>query len=72
MNQLLEMFPNACALEVSHCLKMAVGDLEEAAQLIICREETGQNLKSSMRKASNLTIDLVFLVLFPKNCKFLF
>jgi len=32
---------------------MALGDLEEAAQLIICREETGQNLKQVQRKASN-------------------
>ena len=34
----------ACALEVSHCLTLMSGDMEKAAQLILHRQESGQNL----------------------------
>ncbi|XP_076061590.1 CUE domain-containing protein 2-like [Oratosquilla oratoria] len=44
---LLEMFPTACDLEVQHCLATCVGDLEEAACLILQRQEQQISLKSS-------------------------
>ena len=50
LNQLLEMFPDSCTLEVSHCLNLMAGDIEEAAQLIIQRQESGQSLQQ--KKAS--------------------
>jgi len=45
LNQLLEMFPDSCNLEISHCLNLMAGDIEEAAQLIIQRQESGQSLQ---------------------------
>merc|ERR1712223_1688082 len=44
VNQLMEMFPSACALEVSHCLTMMSGSIDSAAQLIMHRQESGQSL----------------------------
>ncbi|XP_064594974.1 CUE domain-containing protein 2-like [Liolophura sinensis] len=38
---LLEMFPNSCALEVTHCLVMSSGDTDSAAQLILHRQQNG-------------------------------
>ena len=40
----MEMFPSACALEVSHCLTMMSGSIDSAAQLIMHRQESGQSL----------------------------
>ena len=45
VNQLMEMFPSACALEVGHCLTLMSGNVESAAQLIMHRQESGQSLK---------------------------
>ena len=45
MNHLLEMFPDCCNLEISHCLNLMAGDMEETAQLIIHRQEMGQSLQ---------------------------
>jgi len=42
--QLMEAFPGACALEVSHCLTLMSGDMEKAAQLILHRQESGQSV----------------------------
>jgi hypothetical protein len=39
------MFPDSCNLEISHCLNLMAGDIEEAAQLIIQRQESGQSLQ---------------------------
>lgn len=44
LDQLMEMFPSACALEVSHCLTLMSGNIESAAQLIMHRQESGQSL----------------------------
>lgn len=44
LEQLMEMFPTACALEVSHCLTLMSGNIESAAQLIMHRQESGQSL----------------------------
>ncbi|KAG8237816.1 hypothetical protein J437_LFUL002424 [Ladona fulva] len=41
---LQEMFPEACCLEVRHCLAIAGGDLPRAAQLVLHRQEAGQSL----------------------------
>lgn len=47
MEALLEMFPSACQMEVTHCLGLAGWDTEKAAQLIIHREEVGDSIQSS-------------------------
>ncbi|RUS78789.1 hypothetical protein EGW08_013439, partial [Elysia chlorotica] len=39
---LLEMFPSACSMEARHCLRLAGGDLDRAAQLVLDRQESGQ------------------------------
>uniref|UniRef100_T1JF40 CUE domain-containing protein n=1 Tax=Strigamia maritima TaxID=126957 RepID=T1JF40_STRMM len=41
---LQEMFPTACTAEVRHCLSIADGSTEKAAQLVLHRQETGQSL----------------------------
>lgn len=50
VNQLLEMFPYACSLEVGHCLQLVAGDVERAAQLIMHRHEAGESLKPIAKK----------------------
>ena len=54
VNQLLEMFPDACALEVTHCLSLMSGNVESTAQLIMQRQETGQSLKPNDRSKTGL------------------
>merc|ERR1712150_466207 len=56
--QLMEAFPGACALEVSHCMTLMSGDMEGAAQLILHRQESGQShqlndLKSRLGGSKN-------------------
>ncbi len=68
---LLEMFPYSCSLEVNHCLHLAAGDVETAAQIIMHRHEAGQSLKPLDRK---VWIDLfcsdqqVFIMFFFPSC----
>lgn len=50
VSSLVEMFPYACGLEVTHCLSLSGGDVERAAQLIIHRHEQGQAIKPADRK----------------------
>ena len=38
---LADMFPDACRLELLHCLSLAGGCLEKAAQLLLARQESG-------------------------------
>ncbi|XP_071942835.1 CUE domain-containing protein 2-like isoform X2 [Antedon mediterranea] len=45
MRLLLEMFPASCQLEVKHCLSMAEGEVEKAAQLMLLRQDTGESEK---------------------------
>lgn len=52
MEFLLEMFPSACQMEVTHCLGLAGWDTEKAAQLIIHREEVGDSIRSSSQVQS--------------------
>ena len=49
VDQLMEMFPSVCAVEVTHCLNLMSGDIEKAAQLIIHRQESGQSLQAKTR-----------------------
>lgn len=39
------MFPNACTLEITHCLGLTKGNLESAAQLVLERAEAGTSIK---------------------------
>jgi hypothetical protein len=50
VTSLLEMFPYSCALEVTHCLQLMAGDVEQTTQLIMDRHENGQDLKPTDRK----------------------
>ncbi len=45
LGALLEMFPYACSLEATHCLRLSAGDVEAAAQLVMHRHEAGQSLR---------------------------
>ncbi|KAK2162709.1 hypothetical protein LSH36_93g06011 [Paralvinella palmiformis] len=47
---LSEMFPNTCVMEINHCLSVADGNTEQAAQLILTRQECGQSLSHSRAK----------------------
>ena len=49
---LLEMFPGCCRLEAVHCLAITRGDPEQAAQLILCRQEQGEDIKLSQAQVS--------------------
>ena len=42
---LLEMFPDSCTLEITHCLGLSKGNLETAAQLVLERAEEGTSIK---------------------------
>ena len=44
---LMEMFPATCKVEAVHCLTIAGGDLERAAQMILSRAELGEDIKLS-------------------------
>ena len=39
LSVLAEMFPKACSLEIEHCLMVANGDTESAAQLLLLKNE---------------------------------
>lgn len=56
---LLEMFPETCTMEVSHCLSLSNGDLDEAAQLIIHREEKGDSIinHTTTKKKKEMVLD---------------
>ena len=36
---LAEMFPDACSLDIEHCLTIANGDIESAVQLMLLKSE---------------------------------
>jgi hypothetical protein len=50
LDQLMEMFPLSCDLEVSTCLTLMSGDMERTAQLIIHRQESELSLQPTDRK----------------------
>lgn len=45
---LQEMFPDSSALEIKHCISIANGDIDQAIQMILDREEKGQSLTGSL------------------------
>lgn len=49
---LLEMFPNSCTLEITHCLGLTKGNLESAAQLVLERAEAGTSIKRPKEKSN--------------------
>ncbi|XP_033101678.1 CUE domain-containing protein 2-A-like isoform X2 [Anneissia japonica] len=50
---LLEMFPASCQVEVRSCLSVTEGDIEQAAQLILDRQESGESeLKRQQMRTS--------------------
>ncbi|XP_048769832.2 CUE domain-containing protein 2-B-like [Ostrea edulis] len=53
VKMLLEMFPNSCTLEITHCLGLVKGDLESAVQLVLEREEAGTSIKRSKEKSKS-------------------
>nr|CAG4644151.1 EOG090X0A55 [Lepidurus arcticus] len=55
---LSEMFPSSCANELSHCLMLANGTVDRAAQLILHRQEIGESLPAYESSA----------VFKPKSC----
>ncbi|CAC5383275.1 unnamed protein product [Mytilus coruscus] len=59
VTMLLEMFPTACSLEISHCLALSNGDPDSAAQLIIHRQEIGDCIVSSnnSKKKKDMVLD---------------
>lgn len=48
MEVLQEMFPEATAAEIQHCLAIADGDVAKAAQLALHRQEAGQSITSNL------------------------
>ncbi|BFZ09164.1 hypothetical protein BsWGS_12203 [Bradybaena similaris] len=46
---LLDMFPSACTMEARHCLQLSAGNMDQAAQLIMDRQDTGQAIKSQAK-----------------------
>lgn len=42
------MFPGASPAEARHCLAVAGGDIAEAAQLALHRQEAGQSIVSNL------------------------
>ncbi|XP_018328078.1 CUE domain-containing protein 2 [Agrilus planipennis] len=47
IDNLQEMFPHVCSLEIKHCIAIACGDIERASQILIHRQESGQSITSN-------------------------
>lgn len=45
---LQEMFPESSTLEIKHCITIANGDIDQAIQMILDREERGESLTGSL------------------------
>ena len=48
MSLLLEMFPASCQVEVQHCLGVAGGNVDDAAELVLCRQLSGENITNPL------------------------
>ncbi|EEB16459.1 conserved hypothetical protein [Pediculus humanus corporis] len=48
VQMLQEMFPRSSLMEVRHCLAVADGDVERAAQIVLHRQEAGQSISHSV------------------------
>ena len=55
---LLEMFTSCSKVEAVHCLTIKGGDLERAAQMILTRMETGEDIKLSQAEVKLPTVSL--------------
>ncbi len=64
VNLLLEMFPAACAIEVTHCLSVVNGDMEKAAQLILHRQENGDSIAE--KKSLQVCLEHRLIILVPR------
>lgn len=56
---LQEMFPDSSDLEIKHCISIANGDIDQAIQMILDREERGESLTGSLTSncSKNQVID---------------
>ena len=52
---LLEMFPASCQVEVQHCLGVAGGNVDEAAELVLCRQLSGENITNPLHSQVGAT-----------------
>ncbi|XP_043240129.1 CUE domain-containing protein 2-like [Amphibalanus amphitrite] len=52
LRMLADMFPDACRLELHHCLSLAAGCLEKAAQLLLARQESGDAITQQQQVLS--------------------
>lgn len=59
VKMLLEMFPTACTLEITHCIALSNGNADQAAQLIIHRQEIGDTIVSPTKsqKKKEMVLD---------------
>ena len=59
VKMLLEMFPTACTLEITHCLALSNGNADQAAQLIMHRQEIGDTIMSPSKsqKKKEMVLD---------------
>lgn len=51
LQMLQEMFPRSVTKELRHCLTVAEGDIERAAQIVLHRQETGQSIINAIQGA---------------------
>lgn len=56
------MFPEACAMEVRHCLAVSNGDLGLAAQIVLHRQEAGQSINGNSAPSQVIKIISIFLL----------
>ncbi|XP_022291004.1 CUE domain-containing protein 2-B-like [Crassostrea virginica] len=68
VRMLLEMFPDSCTLEITHCLGLSKGNLETAAQLVLERAEEGTSIKRPKEK-TNITPKKGLVLLNDKDLK---
>lgn len=50
LQQLIEMFPDTVRLELEHCLHSSQGDMEQAVQLVLHRQETETAITEDRRR----------------------
>ncbi|KAL4233734.1 CUE domain-containing protein 2 [Mactra antiquata] len=49
LQQLIEMFPDTLQLELEHCIHNSNGDIEQAVQLVLHRQESGETIVEDTR-----------------------
>ena len=58
---LLEMFPALSTAELSYCLDLAEGDLEQAVQWVLHRQELGQTLPAAQGSSASPKVRVICL-----------